>query len=203
MKILHLSDTHGQHHALKSLPEADVIVHSGDFTLGGSEEEARDFITWFCGLRYEHKVFIAGNHDMCLYGAERMEGLPKMVHYLCNSGVVIHGVKFYGVPMFMEDYFEGRIKGLYEGIPEDTNVLITHQPPYGICDAADYGKGLSHRGSSDLAARVEQLHGLRCHLYGHEHDASGVEQQGNVVFSNAALLSSGYERVYEPRVIVV
>lgn len=33
MKILHLSDTHGLHKNLRSLPEADVIVHSGDFTL--------------------------------------------------------------------------------------------------------------------------------------------------------------------------
>ena len=31
MKILHLSDTHGRHGSLKDLPEADVLVHSGDF----------------------------------------------------------------------------------------------------------------------------------------------------------------------------
>lgn len=30
MNILHLSDTHGAHRSLGSLPEADVIVHSGD-----------------------------------------------------------------------------------------------------------------------------------------------------------------------------
>lgn len=29
MNILHLSDTHGAHCSLGSLPEADVIVHSG------------------------------------------------------------------------------------------------------------------------------------------------------------------------------
>lgn len=27
MKILHLSDTHGLHHQIHDLPEADVIVH--------------------------------------------------------------------------------------------------------------------------------------------------------------------------------
>lgn len=77
MKILHLSDTHGLHKNLMSLPEADVIVHSGDFTFAGSEEEACDFINWFCDLPYEHKVFIAGNHDMCMYGADHIEGLSK------------------------------------------------------------------------------------------------------------------------------
>ena len=72
MKILHLSDTHGLHKNLTSLPEANVIVHSGDFTFAGSEKEAYDFMNWFCNLPYEHKVFIAGNHDMCMYMAEHI-----------------------------------------------------------------------------------------------------------------------------------
>ena len=38
MNILHLSDTHGAHRSLGSLPEADVIVHSGDITMNGSNE---------------------------------------------------------------------------------------------------------------------------------------------------------------------
>ena len=40
MTILHLSDTHGCHRRLRDLPEADVVVHSGDFTMNGSESEA-------------------------------------------------------------------------------------------------------------------------------------------------------------------
>ena len=47
MKILHLSDTHGCHHRLRDLPEADVVVHSGDFCMVGSEQEAIDFLNWF------------------------------------------------------------------------------------------------------------------------------------------------------------
>lgn len=50
MKILHLSDTHGYHRRLRDLPEADVVVHSGDFTMTGSEAEAIDFMNWFCDL---------------------------------------------------------------------------------------------------------------------------------------------------------
>ena len=41
MKILHLSDTHGCHRRLRDLPEADVVIHSGDFTMNGSEAEAK------------------------------------------------------------------------------------------------------------------------------------------------------------------
>ncbi len=32
MRILHISDTHGQHQQLSDMPEADVIVHSGDIS---------------------------------------------------------------------------------------------------------------------------------------------------------------------------
>ena len=102
MRILHISDTHGLHRRLTDLPEADVAVHSGDFTMTGSEQEAIDFLNWFCDLPYAHKIFISGNHDDCLYGAN-IDGLDSNVHYLCNSGIEIDGVKFYGVPMFMSD----------------------------------------------------------------------------------------------------
>ncbi len=64
------------HRRLTSLPEGDVIVHSGDFTMAGTEAEALDFMEWFCDLPYRHKVFIAGNHDFCLRGAS-LEGLDE------------------------------------------------------------------------------------------------------------------------------
>ena len=102
MNILHLSDTHGAHRSLGSLPEADVIVHSGDIAMNGSSSEVLDFMRWFSALPYAHKIFVAGNHDACLYGAV-IDGLDSNCHYLCNSSVEIDGVTFYGVPMFMED----------------------------------------------------------------------------------------------------
>lgn len=56
MTILHISDTHGQHTKLANLPAADVIVHSGDFTFGGSEQEAIEFMQWFCDLPYSIRL---------------------------------------------------------------------------------------------------------------------------------------------------
>ena len=136
MKILHLSDTHGCHRRLRDLPEADVVVHSGDFTMNGSEAEAIDFMNWLCDLPYRHKIFICGNHDDCLYGAN-VDGLDDNVYYLCNSGIEIDGVKFYGVPMFMGDCVTDRQSRNYANIPSDTDVLITHSPAYGILDFDD------------------------------------------------------------------
>ena len=178
--ILHLSDTHGQHKNLKSLPEADVIVHSGDFTFAGSEEEAYDFMNWFCNLPYKHKIFIAGNHDMCMYGADHIDGLSRNVHYLYNNSVVIDGIKFYGIPMFMEDCMDGNLDVFINNIPDDTDVLITHMPPKGTCDLANYGKGPEHKGNATLAELLKKLHPT-CHLFGHEHDAYGKTIKENVI----------------------
>lgn len=200
MKILHLSDTHGQHKNLRSLPEADVIVHSGDFTFAGSEEEAYDFMDWFCNLPYEHKVFIAGNQDMCMYGADHIGGLSKKVHYLNSNSVVIDGMKFYGIPMFMEDCMDGKLDMLIQNIPDDIDVLVTHMPPKGICDIADYGKGPEHRGNAALAELLKVLHPT-CHLFGHEHDAYGTATIGNVIYSNACVVDSKYNLINNPTII--
>lgn len=100
MRIIHLFDTHGQHELIKYLPEADVIIHSGDITFTGSKNEVVDFLEWFIELPYKHKIFIAGNHDDCLCQAN-IDGLPKNYHYLCNSGISIENTSFYGIPMFM------------------------------------------------------------------------------------------------------
>lgn len=63
MRILHLSDTHNQHKNLGNLPEADLIIHSGDFSFAGTESEFRDFLKWFLNLNCQYKIFIGGNHD--------------------------------------------------------------------------------------------------------------------------------------------
>ena len=180
MKILHISDTHGKHHQLKDLPEADVIVHTGDITEDGTEEEVKDFIEWFSGLSYAHKIFIAGNHDNCLYGAN-IEGLPDNMHYLCNDGITIDGIKFYGVPMFLHDDLDGNLPELFGRIPDDTDVLLTHQPPLGILDEQD---GINY-GDYTLFKRVMDVR-PKCHLFGHLHHTEKTQEVfRRVRFSNA------------------
>lgn len=195
MKILHLSDTHGCHRRLRDLPEADVVVHSGDFTMTGSEAEAIDFMNWFCDLPYDHKIFICGNHDDCLYGAN-IDGLDANVHYLCNSGIDIDGIKFYGVPMYMGDCVTDRQSRNYARIPDDTDVLITHSPAYGILDFDD---GINY-GSEELLDRLSTLN-LKAHLFGHIHAQHGLTEQNGVIYSNGAIMNADYTNLSEPHVI--
>lgn len=192
MKILHLSDTHNCHHRLRDFPEADVVVHSGDFCMVGTEQEAIDFMNWFCDLPYRQKIFICGNHDACLYGAN-IEGLDSNVHYLCNSGIEIEGIKFYGVPMFTEDCISDRQNRNYSNIPIDTDVLITHSPAFGILDFDDN----IHYGSEELLTRLSALN-LRAHLFGHIHANHGITTIGNTIFSNGAIMNTDYTHLLNP-----
>ena len=199
MKILHLSDTHGKHRELTNMPSADILVHSGDFSLAGGDMEALDFIEWLCDLPYKHKIFIAGNHDDCLLDA-KLEGLPDDVHYLSDSGITIDGISFYGTPMFA--VFEGEdLKEIehYEQIPNNTDILITHRPPLGILDSID---GNLHYGSSILLDRVSHVK-PQMHLFGHVHSAYGTSRWKGITFSNAGLTDWKYNIHYSPQLLEI
>ena len=195
MKILHISDTHNCHHRLRDLPEADVVIHSGDFCMVGSEQEAIDFLNWFCDLPYNHKIFICGNHDDCLYGAN-IDGLDNNVHYLCNSGIEIDGVKFYGIPMFMGDCITDRQIRNYANVPKDTDILITHSPAFGILD---YDDGINY-GSKELLQAATSVN-PRIHLFGHIHKQHGITTIGTTTFSNGAIMNENYSILNHPNVI--
>lgn len=176
MKILHLSDTHNCHKQLKDLPEADIIIHAGDFSFTGTEKETLNFIEWFYALPYKYKIFIAGNHDDYLFGAN-IEGLPDNCYYLCNSGVTIGNMHFYGVPLFIDDVISGEYDRQLNNIPNDTDVLITHQPPFGILD---FSENINY-GDFILLQNVLRIK-PKYHLFGHIHNAYGMEKNDETLF---------------------
>lgn len=194
MQILHLSDTHGQHRQLTHLPMADVIVHSGDFCHKGTEDEVVDFIEWLASLPHKYKIFVGGNHDDLLCGAS-IDGLPDDVFYLCYSSVKIEGVNFYGLPMFVEDDISGLYFREIGRIPQDTDVLITHQPPYGVLDLAEG----NHYGSSELLEQVQKLK-VKLHLFGHVHKASGTVRHGGTTYANSSIITN-QTITFKPRLL--
>ena len=166
-----------------------------DFCMVGTEAEAIDFLNWFCDLPYRHKIFICGNHDDCLYSAN-IGGLDANVHYLCNSGMEIDGVKFYGVPMFMGDCITDRQSRNIAHIPADTDVLITHTPPYGILDFAD---GINY-GSEEILERLTAIH-PQLHLFGHIHICHGITEINGTTYSNGAIMNGSYTELNAPNLI--
>ena len=196
MQILHLSDTHNQHRQLGNLPVADVIIHSGDITFTGTGEEMLDFIVWFGSLNYQYKIFIAGNHDYVLEGKahERIQGfLPENCFYLSNSGITINRINFWGIPFFFSPDETNTDTKKIELIPDDVDVLITHRPPYGILDQSNSIR----YGCSDLLQVVRRIR-PSYHLFGHIHDAYGIEKHKQTTFANAAVVDANYRFVNDP-----
>jgi predicted phosphodiesterase len=66
MKIVLMSDTHGLHERMvHPLPKGDVLIHAGDCTNIGTENDISEFVSWFQNLKgFDSKIFIPGNHDM-------------------------------------------------------------------------------------------------------------------------------------------
>ncbi|HFU75163.1 MAG TPA: metallophosphoesterase, partial [Arcobacter sp.] len=108
-----ISDTHSKHEFL-TLKGADVLIHCGDFCTRGHREEIMDFLEWFSAQEHEHKILIAGNHDLWLEEMSQQEGIKEdfrafiyrtyQVIYLNDDSVSIRNLNFYGSPYSVTFY---------------------------------------------------------------------------------------------------
>ena len=203
MKLCIISDTHNKHKKL-ILPEADTIVHCGDFTSLGYEHEIRDFLKWYSKLPYKHKIIIAGNHDLLFErnGLLARSYVPDNVHYLEDSGIELDGVNFYGSPVqlpFMDYAFmrpEKKLELHWKAIPDGTDVLITHCPPFSI---GDYVKrDHLHKGSPSLYWEVVERIKPKVHCFGHIHYGYGIKVIEQTTFINAALVDEHNQLINQP-----
>ncbi len=203
MRFVTISDTHAQHRKL-FLPPGDVLIHAGDITSRGKKEEVIDFLDWFSSRRYQHKIFIAGNHDFFLE-KEKPETifqlLPAGVHYLNDSGLEINGIQIWGSPVtpvyFNWAFNRQRGKSIrkhWEMIPATTNLLITHGPVYGFLDQTGTEQ---HVGCQDLLRTVLALK-PRVHVCGHIHESNGMIIRSGIRFINACAVNEKYELVNKP-----
>lgn len=210
MKICFLSDTHGQHRSKRLiLPEADAICHTGDFSPRGKTEDVVEFMRWFTTLPYKYKIFIAGNHDWGLFDHEdiMLEYLPENVTYLKDSSITIEGIKFYGTPwqpIFLDWAFnltEEELVHKYAMIPNDTDVLLTHCPPYGVLDTCLYDGKIA--GSPSLLNRILEINPI-VSAFGHIHEQYGeISLYNNTTFVNGSVLNRRYELVNDPIIVNV
>ena len=206
MRFYVISDTHDHHRDLPFDEDADGIIHCGDFSHGPLSEE--DFLQWFSELPFKYKILVAGNHDES--PEKDLEGFKQKCHllgvtYLQDSGIEIEGVKFWGSPWtptfgpfsFMDDDME--LEKYWQLIPDDTNVLITHGPAYGVLDKARSPLNL---GSKTLASRMHSLMNLKYHLFGHIHESWG-EEQNTYRIINACSFNPYKRNLNRPRLILI
>lgn len=204
MKVVVIADTHGFQQRL-TIPAGDVLVVAGDICPFGTLVEIKEFGNWLREQPCKHKIVVAGNHDAPFEHEQELAqdaligGVPGII-YLQDSSVKIDDVKFYGspwTPTFMDWHFMADrgapIRGKWEMIPEDTDVLITHGPPSTILDKV---RGVP-LGCHDLLEMVLRIR-PKYHLFGHIHQTYGTTRRNGITFINASVCDGRYRPVNEP-----
>ena len=88
---------------------------------------------------------------------------------------------------------------LWSIIPEDTDVLVTHGPPYGIQDKTING---IHTGCKVLLEKVMKIK-PKLHVFGHIHEAYGTTVKDGIIFHNASLSNFAYKIVNKVEVFEI
>jgi len=220
-KIVTISDTHGRHGLIKNIPEGDIIICSGDITTMGHKSEVIDFLDWFNSLtQFKHKIFIAGNHDFYFdteYKAyttrgsirhkrtntkeeeliELLSNYPNLI-YLNDSGVEINEIKIWGSPVqpWFHDWAFNKqrgedIKKHWDLIPNNTEILITHGPPYLHGDKTI--RGYDNVGCEDLLEAILKNENIKVNIFGHIHEGYGITEEADKIFINTSILDIYYD----------
>lgn len=198
MRIVTISDTHSLHGSVAAVPDGDVLIHAGDLMNSGWDwRDIASFNHWLSLLPHKYKIVIGGNHDWLFQRnlGESLKLLPAATHYLQDSGVTIEGFKFWGSPWQPEfnnwafNVPRGQLHRYWDLIPNNTDVLITHGPPYGILDTIHIHS--KHLGCDELLTAVDRVK-PQLHVFGHIHGGRGVAENEHTKFVNASALTERY-----------
>ena len=214
MRIWHISDTHQYHELLTNQrfdSKIDVVIHSGDCSNYRSpltnEYEILNFLPWFAELPIKHKIYVAGNHDTSIERGliTKKDFSDFGITYLENESITINGIKIWGSPYtpnfgnwaFMKDRSKLDLK-VWQYIPEDIHILVTHGPPKGVLDLSlSVDRVLERCGDSALMKRVFKIKPI-LHLFGHIHNNKDIVNAGRIKlntldtwFSNGSVVTDG------------
>ncbi len=210
MRIVCISDTHNCHDQI-NVPDGDILIHAGDATTVGNVEQIKAFNRWFANLPHKHKVFIAGNHDWLFENDNNFARslLDKSIVYLQDSFVEIDGLKIYGSPWqprFYDWAFNlnrgAELAEKWKLIPHDTDILITHGPPFGILDEVPRKYFVENTGCEELRKVVETIK-PKLHIFGHIHCGYGQTEQFGVKFVNASTCDEEYNPTQPPIIVEI
>lgn len=211
MRIVCISDTHMRHGI--DIPYGDILLHGGDATFHGYRHEVKEFGEWFSDQPHMHKVYIAGNHDTSFEDNpnQARAWLEKAgkgeIIYLQDSLVDLEvdgeKVRIYGAPWqpwFYDWAFnlrtDAELKSKWDRIPKNTDILITHGPPYKLCDTTTTGQ---HVGCRELRKAIQRVR-PKLHVCGHIHEGYGTAQWMDTIIANASVCNHRYNPVNEPLV---
>jgi len=208
MLLTVISDTHYKHHQLTNyLIGGDIIIHCGDLSGYGYSYEIIDFLEWYNRLPYNHKIFIAGNHDGFFQdyptkAKELLKDFPD-IDYLENDLCLVgddyeSSIKVWGSPYqpeFNNWYFNlprggNELKENWDLIPINTDILVTHGPPQTILDTSGPPWNNPLLGCEHLLNRIQEVK-PKIHVFGHIHN-QGYRFVDGTHFINCSVLNEQY-----------
>lgn len=178
MKVAVTGDFHG--YAPPEIPECDLLLFVGD--LGTGERfgvKGWSYAKWLASLAMP-VVGVAGNHD---FDSNTFHDLPW--HYLENDWTIVtpfrdeRQLKVWGSPLSVTFRTWAHMKSdealanVYAGIPDDTEIILSHGPPYGYGDLV---QGVNRTGSRSLYERCRELPNLKLLACGHIHEDYGIHR---------------------------
>lgn len=182
-----------------------ILIHAGDATMFSRPPSSIDrFNDWLGSLPYTHKVFVPGNHESYIEEDLRRRKQLSNATVLINEPAAIADLKFWGSPVVplggtafgMTSPADRR--SLYTTIPEDTDILITHGPPFAVLDLAPGSH--HHAGDPELLDAVQRIQPM-LHVFGHVHGAYGTEELDDTLYVNACLMSQWGDLEQKPVVV--
>jgi Icc-related predicted phosphoesterase len=213
--IVCISDTHRHQPKLPRFDNftPDLLIHAGDWSSQGTEEETNDCVKWLEDKAdgYRNVIVVPGNHDRwCM--ANSAEAKKRFadagITYLEDEGTTYSGWKIYGMPWtpifgrwaFMSSS-DGR-KLRCDAIPNDTDILITHGPPKGYLDEVlDWARGGHiNVGCEHLKDAVERIQ-PKLHVFGHIHEGAGISMLGKTLLVNASIMDRLYNPVNQYKIV--
>jgi len=205
VKFVFISDTHDltPYH---SIPEGDFLIHCGDIFGDNSIACLERFNNLMKHLPHTYKILIAGNHDFLFQDRNELaRSLLTNVIYLQDDFVQLEGFKIYGSP-WQPEFFDWAfnlprgeaLRQKWELIPKNTDILITHGPPYSILDKTLYDN--SNAGCEELLKRVQEIK-PKIHASGHIHEGYGTTKKDETLFVNASICNFNYEPINKPIVV--
>lgn len=199
-----ISDLHGY---LPLLEGGDLLIIAGDLTARDNVQEYIDFDHWLSRQNYKKIIVIGGNHDVYLEKNFSNSLQPfTSAEYLLDSGTEFEGLHIFGSPFTRQ--FAGQNKRCmafsvpsefqlmdhFNLVPDTTDILITHSPPFGILDECANGKV----GSEMLRQVIFRVKPQLC-CFGHIHEQGGKSTRiENTTFVNASIVNQFYKNVHKP-----
>ncbi len=197
--IVIISDTHGHHSKLRIPANCDILLHCGDFTNFSNLKHLQSFNEWLStiSIAKDRKLIVTGNHEIkanfALKYGQKIDWKECLNNgkLLENEMVEICGINIYG------HGWKADIGKRQWNVPKNANIIITHNPPFGILDGR-------FEGCKELKKSIERIKPL-IHCFGHIHSDYGIyynDKQGTYHINASSV---DYERkpVHEPIVLKI